>query len=238
VFIEIGDMMTQASYTTVSRALTSFSIVIFFAAACLSTSAYANQNKKGATSLQQASQDDQAEPMEVPGVFKSGIPTTGDITQKQSAGTYRKRVSEIPVDVDSNKGAFGAKRTDRKTAQLPATPKDDKKSEAKTILIPKQLVDGLVEKSDASDFHATAYCLKGRTATGEQVRQGFIAADPKVLPLGTMVHIEAGKYTGVYRVADTGGRIRGNRIDIYVPNAKEAKLFGRKRIKVKVIKHR
>src|SRR5262249_13550519 len=152
-------------------------------------------------------------------------------TQKQSAGTYRKRVSELPADVDSNKGTLGAKRSDRKTAQLPTAPKEEKKTEVKTILIPKQLVEGLVEKSDAGDFHATAYSLKGRPATGEQVRQGFIAADPKVLPLGTMVHIEAGKYTGVYKVADTGGRIKGNRIDIYVPNAKEAKLFGRKRIK-------
>src|SRR5262249_23328781 len=80
VFIEIGDMMTQASYTTVSRALTSFSIVVLFAAACLPASAYANQKKKGATSPQQTSQDEQAEPMEVPGVFKSGIPTTGETT--------------------------------------------------------------------------------------------------------------------------------------------------------------
>ena len=225
--------MTQTSNTTVSRALTSFSIVVLFAAGYLPGNGYANQTKKSATQAPQTSQNEAAEAMELPGMFKASSPVTGDTTQKQSSANFRKRVSEQPTNIDLNKGMQGVKgnRVAQSTPSSRAT-----RTEAKTILIPKQLVDGLVEKSDASDFHATAYCLKGRTATGELVRQGFIAADPKVLPLGTMVHIEAGKYTGIYKVADTGGRIRGKRIDIYVPNFREAKLFGRQRIKVKVLK--
>jgi 3D (Asp-Asp-Asp) domain-containing protein len=85
------------------------------------------------------------------------------------------------------------------------------------------------------DFHATAYCLKGRTASGEHVRAGVIAADPKVLPLGTVVHLRAGSYTGTYTVLDTGARIRGRIIDVYVPTYREAKQFGRRSVKLKVL---
>jgi 3D (Asp-Asp-Asp) domain-containing protein len=88
---------------------------------------------------------------------------------------------------------------------------------------------------ELQDFHATAYSLKGLTASGERVRPGVIAADPRVLPLGTVVHIRAGRYTGNYTVLDTGGRIKGRKVDIYMPTYKEAKKFGRQRVKIRVI---
>jgi 3D (Asp-Asp-Asp) domain-containing protein len=90
-------------------------------------------------------------------------------------------------------------------------------------------------KSESQDFHATAYCLKGRTASGHYTRRGVIAADPRVLPIGTVVQIEAGRYTGTYTVLDTGGRIKGNKIDVYVPTYDEARRFGRQRIQIKVL---
>lgn len=89
--------------------------------------------------------------------------------------------------------------------------------------------------SEHHDFHATAYCLKGRTASGVNTRPGVIAADPRVLPLGTVVHIQAGRYTGTYTVLDTGGLIKGRLIDIYLPDHREAKKFGRRQIKVRVL---
>jgi 3D (Asp-Asp-Asp) domain-containing protein len=85
------------------------------------------------------------------------------------------------------------------------------------------------------DFHATAYCLKGRTASGEHVRPGVIAADPRVLPLGTVVHLRAGRYTGTYTVLDTGSRIKGRVIDVYVPSYRDAREFGRRPVKIKVL---
>jgi len=85
-------------------------------------------------------------------------------------------------------------------------------------------------------FHATAYALKGRTRSGSYVRRGVIAADPRVLPLGSVVQIKAGKYTGVYTVHDTGGRIKGNIIDVWMPTNKEARQFGRRKIKLHVLK--
>lgn len=89
--------------------------------------------------------------------------------------------------------------------------------------------------SDMLDFHATAYCLKGRTASGSFVQSGMIAADPRVLPLGTVVHLSAGSYTGIYTVTDTGGSIKGRRVDVYVPTHREAMQFGRRQVKLKVI---
>lgn len=91
------------------------------------------------------------------------------------------------------------------------------------------------EESELQDFHATAYCLKGRTASGQYTRRGVIAADPRVLPIGTVVQIKAGRYTGTYTVLDTGGRIKGRKVDVYVPTYTEAKQFGRQRIKIKVL---
>ncbi len=92
-----------------------------------------------------------------------------------------------------------------------------------------------IEDRELLDFHATAYCLKGRTASGQHVRPGVIAADPRVLPLGTVVHLRAGSYTGTYTVLDTGGRIRGRIIDVYVPTYREAIQFGRRPVKIKVL---
>lgn len=84
-------------------------------------------------------------------------------------------------------------------------------------------------------YVATAYSLRGRTATGAPVSKGIIAADPRVLPLGSRVRIEAGAYSGEYLVADTGGMVRGKRIDIWTPSSREAMRFGRRTVKLTVL---
>ena len=86
-----------------------------------------------------------------------------------------------------------------------------------------------------SPYVATAYTLRGRTASGLMVSKGLIAADPRVLPLGSKVRLEAGVFSGEYLVADTGGAVRGRRIDIWTPSIKEAMRFGRRTIKLTVL---
>ena len=87
------------------------------------------------------------------------------------------------------------------------------------------------------NFTATGYCLQGKTASGQMVRNGIIAADPNVLPLGTRVHISnSGMFDGVYLVADTGSKIKGSRIDIWTASCKKAINFGKKKIRVRIIK--
>ena len=87
----------------------------------------------------------------------------------------------------------------------------------------------------AVTFTATAYSLRGRTASGAGVRRGIIAADRRVLPIGTRVRLEAGSYSGEYLVADTGGAVRGRKIDIWVPHTSEAMRFGRRPVRLTVL---
>ncbi|HEV7398135.1 MAG TPA: 3D domain-containing protein [Pyrinomonadaceae bacterium] len=85
------------------------------------------------------------------------------------------------------------------------------------------------------NYTATAYSLYGKTASGRRVSKGLIAADPHVLPLGTRVRLDAGAYSGEYLVADTGGSVRGKRIDIWTPSSREAMRFGRRAVKLTVL---
>lgn len=89
----------------------------------------------------------------------------------------------------------------------------------------------------AEQYSATAYAFPGRTATGQKVGRGIIAADTRVLPMGTRVRLEAGTWSGDYTVADRGGAIRGRRIDIWVPTTREAFSFGRRKVKLTVLSY-
>ncbi|HLK62245.1 MAG TPA: 3D domain-containing protein [Bryobacteraceae bacterium] len=85
-------------------------------------------------------------------------------------------------------------------------------------------------------FLATAYAQTGITRSGKPARRGFVAADPRVLPLGTKVLVSnAGPYSGTYTVADTGAKVRGRHIDIFMPSVYRAREFGRKMVQVKVL---
>jgi 3D (Asp-Asp-Asp) domain-containing protein len=87
----------------------------------------------------------------------------------------------------------------------------------------------------AVPYLATAYSLRGKTASGRMVNTGLIAADPRVLPLGSRVRLEAGTFSGEYLVADTGARVRGKRIDIWTPSSHQAMRFGRRLVKLTVL---
>lgn len=84
---------------------------------------------------------------------------------------------------------------------------------------------------------ATAYCLNGRTASGVFSKYGIIAADPQYLPIGSIVRIRSKEYTGLYSVLDTGGKIKGRKIDIYLASGREAIEFGRRDITLEVLRY-
>lgn len=76
------------------------------------------------------------------------------------------------------------------------------------------------------------------TATGKSLRVGMVAVDPRVIPLGTKLYIEApdGSWVYGYAVAeDTGGAIKGNKIDLFYPTASAARQFGRKTANVYIL---
>lgn len=79
----------------------------------------------------------------------------------------------------------------------------------------------------------------GITATGIRPIEGTtIAADPRVIPLGTKVRIVCEAYpevNGVYTVQDTGGAIKGNKIDIFMSKRSKMLDFGRREVKIYVL---
>src|SRR5436309_1511881 len=86
-------------------------------------------------------------------------------------------------------------------------------------------------------FLATAYAIDGTTKAGTPTQPGIVAADTSVLPLGTKIKVpNAGPHSGIYTVTDTGSKVRGRHIDIYLPNWERAKEFGRKIVHVTVLR--
>src|SRR5262245_41504189 len=67
-------------------------------------------------------------------------------------------------------------------------------------------------------FSATAYCKGLDTASGVVAQSGIAAADPELLPVGTVVEIDSlsARYNGIYTVLDTGPAIQGRQVDLYM----------------------
>lgn len=78
-------------------------------------------------------------------------------------------------------------------------------------------------------FSATAYCKGTTTASGVNVRSGIAAADPDLLPVGSVVQVDAPgtRHDGVYTIMDTGPRVQGRHLDLYMWSCNEALAFGR-----------
>lgn len=87
-------------------------------------------------------------------------------------------------------------------------------------------------------FQATAYCKGTTTASGVRVRSGIAAADPALLPVGSVVNIATGdeRYNGVYTVMDTGPKVQGRHVDLYIWSCHEALRFGRREIELTVLR--
>lgn len=78
----------------------------------------------------------------------------------------------------------------------------------------------------------------GITASGTKARPGTVSVDPRVIPLGTKLYIESLDGTPDYGFAiaeDTGGAIKGNRIDLFFSSAKACRQFGRRKVKVYIL---
>ncbi len=87
-------------------------------------------------------------------------------------------------------------------------------------------------------FLATAYCHDGVTQSGVDTHTGIAAADPAQLPVGSVVHIQTGtaKYDGIYTVLDTGTKVQGRHVDLFIRNCDEAQQFGKHPVRVMVLR--
>ncbi len=91
-------------------------------------------------------------------------------------------------------------------------------------------------KAGPEKFMASAYSIEGKAASGSKSCRGTVSADPSVLPLGSRIRVSnAGIYSGEYTVVDTGRKVKGHAIDIYVSSVREAREFGKKKVEVEII---
>ena len=112
--------------------------------------------------------------------------------------------------------------------------------EATTTPVSENMVVKTIEELETinlGEYKLTAYCAcvkccgknpndvgYGITKSGIRAVEGVtVAADPKVIPLGTEIIIDG---LGEYTVQDTGGAIKGNRIDVYFDSHQDALEFG------------
>lgn len=70
------------------------------------------------------------------------------------------------------------------------------------------------------------------TALGTSLRRGVVAVDPKVIPLGTKLYVEGYGYA---RAEDTGGAIKGNKIDVLMDSKSESRSWGRRSVTVHIL---
>jgi 3D (Asp-Asp-Asp) domain-containing protein/LysM repeat protein len=117
-------------------------------------------------------------------------------------------------------------------APKPAAPAPKRVEAAATAPKPAQKV--ITVKATA--YTASCDGCSGTTATGLNIKENpnakVIAVDPNVIPLGSKVYVEG---FGEATAADTGGAIKGNRIDVFIPSEQDALNFGVKRLKVTIL---
>jgi 3D (Asp-Asp-Asp) domain-containing protein len=87
----------------------------------------------------------------------------------------------------------------------------------------------------------TAYCLRGKSASGLTATTGMAAADPDVLPLGSQIRLRAisggtAAREGTYTILDRGSKVQGRHIDLYFSNCSEATRFGRRSMIAEVLR--
>lgn len=94
------------------------------------------------------------------------------------------------------------------------------------------------ETRDPLRFTATAYCKGHTTASGVAVRTGIAAADPDLLPVGSVIQIEntLEQYSGIWTIMDTGPKVHGRHVDLYVWSCHDALAFGRRPVQLSVLR--
>ncbi len=100
---------------------------------------------------------------------------------------------------------------------------------------------GAFTRAKVMTMRSTAYtpsagrgkAATGRTATGRRAAFGVIAVDPRIIPLNTLVFVEG---YGFAIAADTGGAIKGNIVDVCLPTEQECRNWGRRNVRVHILR--
>ena len=181
-------------------------------------------------------------------ITSGSTPSTASVTGKDSLSNKLALVSDRNSEKASDKAPsieIRESRTEKGTSASTVEPKyfvknpaiqfnvnpSESKLNARPFAGPSLETLGI-----GASFNATAYALRGLTRSGVYVRRGVIAADPRVIPLGSVVQITTPGYCGVYTVHDTGKVIKGKMVDLWVESPREARIFGRRQVKLHVLR--
>ena len=115
------------------------------------------------------------------------------------------------------------------------TPQTATSQEVQTTTTAPATTEGYTLTVEATAYSYAEPGLSNYTADGTNLVNDpmVIAVDPRVIPLGTMVEIPG---YGVFRAADTGGAIVGNKIDVHFPTVAQTYNFGRRTITIRILK--
>jgi 3D (Asp-Asp-Asp) domain-containing protein len=154
-------------------------------------------------------------------------------TLKNRAVELEKKATELQRKINQQK--VSQQRAKQSTTQTATQPK--------VAAVSQRVVSRATSSSSSKTITVsatayTAFCngCSGITATGINLRANpglkVIAVDPRVIPLGSKVHVEGYGYA---IAGDTGGAIKGNKIDLFMPSRSNALNFGRKTVSVKIL---
>ncbi len=165
----------------------------------------------------------------------SGLPKGKTVTVQEGVDGIKEVEYEIVYDggVEVSRKALGTKILAESRDKIIEYGTAEASSEGFEY---KYVVECLATAYDPSPEENGGYA--GQSATGVPLQKGVIAVDPKVIPLGSRVYVEAvdGSWSYGYAVAaDTGGAIKGNRVDLLFLTKSECYQFGRRKCKVYVL---
>lgn len=162
------------------------------------------------------------------------------VEEQEAEQKETSNVEQVSAKNTDNQAPKKAKATDKKTQpkstnQTTSKPKPDKKPVEKPA---KPSNDSIKEMTmSATGYTAKCAGCSGITATGIDLNSNpnakVVAVDPSVIPLGSRVWVSG---YGEAIAGDTGGAIKGNRIDLHFPTKEAALGFGRGTVTVKILK--
>ncbi|WP_067729721.1 G5 and 3D domain-containing protein [Oceanobacillus damuensis] len=158
------------------------------------------------------------------------------ITKHNGEEVERELVTEDVTESVNRVVAVGTKKEPEPKSEANLVTLSSKESNSPANSSGSSSAGGKTMTMTASAFTAECSGCSGYTATGINLKadpnRKVIAVDPTVIPLGTKVWVEG---YGEAIAGDTGGHIKGNRIDIHVPNKSDAYSWGVKTVQVKII---
>lgn len=155
--------------------------------------------------------------------------------ETQPAPEAKPQAKSNPEPEPAKPAAEAKPATEPAKAEAESKPAAEAKAEAPAETANNETAQNVLNM-EATAYTADCEGCSGITATGinlkENPDQKVISVDPNVIPLGTKVHVEG---YGNAVAGDTGGAIKGNKIDIFMPSQEDAINFGRKTVKVTIL---